>query len=243
MKKVKYRVTGPFGSLDIGTVLEAYVLFEFESNGEVLLFHPPDSDYASISTISVAAPTRNGYYEDLITFCKKGKDPTIWTNMTKASLTMLSKNLDYIKRTKLKEKIIEESPIYKSQKDISKKKNLVVTNKNIHKNLTKEIKTDQEVKEDKDEGKAMFQNFLQEVFDYTTKEKGELRHGNGRPLLEQDWKQVADATSIDFLLGQSLKKLMELRNVDENLAWEKEIKGAISYAVFAVMYNRLKDRE
>lgn len=40
MKKVKYKITTPFGLRETGEIIDAYVLFE--SYGVALIFHPAD---------------------------------------------------------------------------------------------------------------------------------------------------------------------------------------------------------
>jgi len=86
--------------------------------------------------------------------------------------------------------------------------------------------------------------------------KGYQRHGQGTPLENQPWVKITENVGDGFLLGQALKKIFELKTKDpetlvlnpdmpslrkETLkAWRKEILGAISYLVFALMWKEEK---
>ena len=83
-----------------------------------------------------------------------------------------------------------------------------------------------------------------------TNGKGEERHGQGIPFLDQKWYRVAESHGIGFLSGQAQKKLEEAMNyyhkkgIDFDRAWwEREMLGALNYVAMAVLFDRLKDKE
>jgi len=73
--------------------------------------------------------------------------------------------------------------------------------------------------------------------------KGVERHGGGLPLDQQPWKVISDNVGTGFVLGQAMKKLMELKiYVDDNdpkqfAAFQREALGAIVYTAMAIMYK------
>jgi hypothetical protein len=93
-----------------------------------------------------------------------------------------------------------------------------------------------------------FKQILEQVLDQVFKGKGQERHGHGLNLEQQPWKTITDNVGTGFVLGQALKKLMELRtfepkdNSPEQIekalsAWKREALGAIVYTIFAIMYK------
>lgn len=93
-----------------------------------------------------------------------------------------------------------------------------------------------------------FRQILEQVIDQVFKGKGQERHGHGLNLEQQPWKTITDNVGTGFVLGQALKKLMELRtfepkdNSPEELqkalfAWKREALGAVVYTIFAIMYK------
>lgn len=91
--------------------------------------------------------------------------------------------------------------------------------------------------------KEAFLKVLEEAANQVFSGKGEERHGHGTKFEEQPWKHITDNVGTGFVLGQALKKLMELRTftAEEKLAsWRREALGAIVYIVMAILY---KDNE
>lgn len=101
-----------------------------------------------------------------------------------------------------------------------------------------------------------FDQVLQEVKDqvFGKTGKGYIRHGQGASLDRQSWMFISENVGDGFCLGQSLKKLMELKVMDPKgfsgeekekrfLAWKKELLGAIVYAVFAMMYKTQETKQ
>lgn len=87
-----------------------------------------------------------------------------------------------------------------------------------------------------DIGKSLFILALNETARFVLEEKGNLRHGNGKPILEQDWKFITDNVGTGFCIGQALKKILEVKNISDPVKWREELKGAISYITFAMVY-------
>jgi hypothetical protein len=96
--------------------------------------------------------------------------------------------------------------------------------------------------------KEHFEQILKEVSNQVFDGKGEERHGHGKPIEEQPWKLISDNVGTGFVLGQAMKKLMELKvftpktDTPEDIAkalaaWKREAVGAIVYTVFAIMYK------
>lgn len=86
-----------------------------------------------------------------------------------------------------------------------------------------------------DKGELEFSLVLEKVKSFVFHEKGNIKHGNNKPLLEQDWKYITDNVGLGFTLGQALKKILELKNTSIVEKWNDEIIGAISYLIFAYM--------
>ena len=90
--------------------------------------------------------------------------------------------------------------------------------------------------------------------------KGIQRHGGGLPLEQQPWKVISDNVGTGFVLGQAMKKLMELKIYPDDTSltkeqltknfesFKREALGAIVYTIMAIMYkeytlaNAIKDR-
>lgn len=92
-------------------------------------------------------------------------------------------------------------------------------------------------------------NVLKQVADQVANGKGQERHGHGLNLEQQPWKTITDNVGEGFLVGQALKKLMELRTFTPKndtseecqkayRAWEREALGAIAYTAMAIMYRQ-----
>lgn len=67
--------------------------------------------------------------------------------------------------------------------------------------------------------------------------KGQERHGNNEPIMEQDWNIISRKTGPEFLTGQAAKKIFEIRNLKDEQKQIDEIKGAISYLFFWLMWQ------
>lgn len=97
--------------------------------------------------------------------------------------------------------------------------------------------------------KEHFQNILKEVENQVFHGKGDERHGHGSSFENQPWKHITDNVGIGFVVGQALKKLMELRTFEPHhsdlkeererryKAWKREALGAVVYIVMAIMYK------
>ena len=90
-----------------------------------------------------------------------------------------------------------------------------------------------------------FNEVLKDVFDqvFAKDGKGYKRHGLGTPL---DWQPaflIARTVGPQFLAGQAVKKLMELKVFDNHAAWRKEAIGAACYIVFAIMWQDFIEKE
>ncbi len=90
-------------------------------------------------------------------------------------------------------------------------------------------------------GSDLFKKVLEGVFNFTLKEKGDERHGNGLDLWEQPWAKITETEGTGFLTGQAIKKIMEIKNIPEKARKLNEIKGAISYLVFYYLYLDKKE--
>lgn len=51
MKKVKYKVTGPFGLREEGEIIDAYILFRDEDTGTALVYHPSNNRRGECGTL------------------------------------------------------------------------------------------------------------------------------------------------------------------------------------------------
>lgn len=97
--------------------------------------------------------------------------------------------------------------------------------------------------------KENFYNILEQASLQVFSGKGQERHGHGLDLADQPWKVITDNVGTGFVLGQALKKLMELRTFvpKENTlsakehafaAWKREALGAIVYITMAILYKQ-----
>jgi hypothetical protein len=99
-----------------------------------------------------------------------------------------------------------------------------------------------------------FKEVLQQAYDQVASGKGKQRHGQDKEFHEQPWKLIADHVGPEFLIGQAIKKLMELKSHTVNeinsrslgvdtaadeaaRRWMTDAVGAIVYTVMAVMYR------
>lgn len=90
-----------------------------------------------------------------------------------------------------------------------------------------------------------FNEVLKEVFDqvFAKEGKGYKRHGLGTPLKWQPAFLIARSIGSQFLTGQSVKKLMELKVFEDYGAWKREAVGAVVYIVFAIMWQDFIEQE
>lgn len=84
--------------------------------------------------------------------------------------------------------------------------------------------------------KEHFQKILRDVTDQVFEGKGKERHGHGNDFEDQPWKHIVDNVGPNFLLGQGLKKALELRSFDNIGQKKKEAIGAIAYLIMYIMY-------
>lgn len=87
--------------------------------------------------------------------------------------------------------------------------------------------------------KEHFLDILEKVERQVLHGKGKERHGGDEtPLEEQTWVTISHHLGNDsFLLGQALKKVIEMSKFDDYDRFEREALGAIAYLVFSVMYR------
>lgn len=84
---------------------------------------------------------------------------------------------------------------------------------------------------------------LNRVRDQVLSGKGRERHGHENKLADQPWVAITNNVGDGFLIGQALKKLMELRSFPmhhQHGAWMREALGAIGYIAFAIMNKEQK---
>ena len=99
-----------------------------------------------------------------------------------------------------------------------------------------------------------FMEVLYKAYDQVAVGKGKQRHGITKQFADQPWKLIADTVGPEFLIGQAVKKLMELKahKINEDAAaknsevlkayvssekWMTDALGAIVYTVMAIMYK------
>jgi hypothetical protein len=85
-----------------------------------------------------------------------------------------------------------------------------------------------------------FLDVLDQAINQVFSGKGEERHGHGKELESQPWKHITDNVGTGFVIGQALKKLMELKaftNPEQYKSWKREAIGAIVYITMGIMYN------
>ena len=108
-----------------------------------------------------------------------------------------------------------------------------------------------------------FKEVLEQAYDQVARGKGKQRHGQAKEFHEQPWKLIADHVGPEFLIGQAIKKLMELKSHsvnevslralkmdtaadEDSKRWMTDAVGAIVYTVMAIMYRNhttLKDKD
>ena len=88
-----------------------------------------------------------------------------------------------------------------------------------------------------DLSKEHFIRVLKMVEDQVFDGKGKERHGKDLEFKNQPWKFIADHVGPEFLRGQSVKKILELKNLDNLEAYRREILGAIAYLVMDLMHK------
>ena len=88
--------------------------------------------------------------------------------------------------------------------------------------------------------KEHFDSILKEVSKFVFEGKGKERHGKDLDFENQPWKFIADHVGPDFLTGQAVKKILELKNLTTSDAYKREIYGAISYLIMQCMYYESK---
>ena len=107
----------------------------------------------------------------------------------------------------------------------------------------------------KDLSRKHFGSVLEMVVHQVFEGKGKERHGHKSDFSNQPWKHITDNVGEGFVVGQAIKKLMELRTFDtttppqttevighcssynETEKWIREALGAIVYIVMGVMYK------
>lgn len=99
-----------------------------------------------------------------------------------------------------------------------------------------------------------FRAVLDKAYQQISTGKGKERHGKDKDFHEQPWRVIADHVGPEFLVGQAVKKLMELKahayNENNALAigseqaaeeaarkWHTDAVGAIVYTAMAIMYK------
>lgn len=93
-----------------------------------------------------------------------------------------------------------------------------------------------------------FNSILTQAYDQVFSGKGRERHGHGLVFEQQPWKTITDNVGTGFVLGQAMKKLMELKTftpkdsskeeIDRAFnAWKREALGALVYTIMAIMYK------
>jgi hypothetical protein len=96
--------------------------------------------------------------------------------------------------------------------------------------------------------KEHFENVLQQALNQVFNGKGNERHGHGLTLDQQPWKIISDNVGTGFVVGQAIKKMLELKtfvpktNDPQEVqaayaAWKREALGAIVYITMAIMYK------
>jgi hypothetical protein len=84
-----------------------------------------------------------------------------------------------------------------------------------------------------------FRSVLEQICRYVFQEKGVRHHGEATTGFEgQDWVAIARSAGNGFLVGQALKKLMQLKRSENPRDWEKEAIGAASYVIMAIMWEQ-----
>lgn len=77
---------------------------------------------------------------------------------------------------------------------------------------------------------------LMDAYEQATSGKGDQRHGASQPFEKQDMQRIITATSIDFAIGQAMKKMLEARRlVYHHNPRRNELLGAIVYLAGAIV--------
>lgn len=71
--------------------------------------------------------------------------------------------------------------------------------------------------------------------------KGKERHGRDLEFQNQPWRLIADHVGPEFLEGQAVKKILELKNLPDFPAFSREILGAIVYLIMSLMHAEYTD--
>jgi hypothetical protein len=102
-----------------------------------------------------------------------------------------------------------------------------------------------------------FKKVLDEAYNQVAKGKGKERHGLFKEFDGQPWKVIAEHVGKEFLIGQAVKKLMELRvhqhtmnslgdtpeSIVTKYKWRADALGAIVYTAMTIMYEDHVDQD
>lgn len=91
-----------------------------------------------------------------------------------------------------------------------------------------------------EEGSARYEvlmSILMDAYAQAANGKGHARHSGGGkvPFTKQDMIAIIDATSMDFGIGQAIKKLLEGRRMEDKAAMRAEFLGAIVYVAGVIL--------
>lgn len=82
-----------------------------------------------------------------------------------------------------------------------------------------------------------FNDILKRIYSIVFEGKGKERHGQELSFENQPWRFIADHIGSQFMDGQAIKKIIELKNMNSLPAYEREILGAISYLIMSLMHK------
>lgn len=86
--------------------------------------------------------------------------------------------------------------------------------------------------------KERFLEILKDVEHQVFEGKGIERHGQGTKFEDQPWAVISSHVGSGFVIGQALKKLMELKVFEEGSPqWKREALGAIVYTIMGIMWS------
>lgn len=91
--------------------------------------------------------------------------------------------------------------------------------------------------------KEHFEKVLSEVCEQVFEGKGKDRHGHGDTFSQQPWVAITRNMGDGFVLGQAMKKLMELRSFPNDQTqsslhrWTREAVGAVVYIIMGIMWR------
>jgi hypothetical protein len=89
--------------------------------------------------------------------------------------------------------------------------------------------------------KEKFRKILDLIEQQVFEGKGKERHGHGDNFHDQPWVHITQNVGTGFVLGQAMKKLMELRTFEPGSAqWEREALGSAVYIIMAMLWERYK---